>query len=129
VAGWSLCLALGFLVWPVQSSAGQAAQQKAGAPQKNEAAAVQVPPEYLIGFGDDLHLFVWKEGELTRDVSVRVDGRITVPLLGDLVAIGKTPMGLGREIGTALGRFVENPLVTIIVNKATAARFFIIGEV
>lgn len=127
-----LCLALGSLVWP--AALGRAAepgapQQAAAKPGETAAPASPGLPEYKIGSGDVLRLFVWKEEDLTQTVTVRVDGRITVPLLGDIVAVGKTSMDLGREIGTALSRFVENPLVTMIVAQATSARFFAIGEV
>ncbi len=72
-------------------------------------------PLYVIGPGDDLDIFVWRNPELSISVPVRPDGRISVPLLEDLVAAGKTATELSREIEQNLGQFVQNPLVTVIV--------------
>lgn len=72
-------------------------------------------PLYKIGPGDNLDIFVWRNPELSISVPVRPDGRISVPLLEDLVAAGKTSTELSREIEQNLGQFVQNPLVTVIV--------------
>lgn len=102
-----------------------------GKEKDKEAASAprELLPEYVIGPGDGLQLFVWKESELTRELHVRVDGRITVPLLGDVVADGKTAMELAKELATALGRFVEAPVVNVIVGQANNAKVYVIGEV
>ena len=92
-----------------------------------EAAAAE---EYQISQGDVLRIAVWREPELTTEVSVRLDGRITVPLLGDVPAVGKSPNQLATEIQTRLSRFLEvPPQVTITVSQAISARFFVLGEV
>jgi polysaccharide export outer membrane protein len=101
----------------------------ATAPSPAAPAPRDLLPEYVIGPGDGLQLFVWKEGELSRELHVRVDGRITVPLLGDVVADGKTAMGLASELTTALSRYVESPLVNVIVGAANNAKIYVIGEV
>jgi polysaccharide biosynthesis/export protein len=88
-----------------------------------------VEGDYVIGPGDVLQIFVWKEPELTRDVTVRVDGKITVPLLGDLPAAGRTPQQLGTELGKALGRFLSSPQVTLGVAQANSSRFYVMGQV
>ena len=88
-----------------------------------------VDGDYVIGPGDVLQIFVWKEPELTRDVTVRVDGKITVPLLGDLPAAGRTPQLLGTELGKALGRFLSSPQVTLGVAQANSSRFYVMGQV
>jgi len=87
------------------------------------------PTEYLIGAGDTLHVFVWKEPELSKDVTVRVDGKITVPLVGDVAAAGRTPQQLGAELGRGLGKFLESPQVTLALSQAISSRFYIIGQV
>ena len=87
------------------------------------------PTDYLIAAGDILRISVWKEPELTTDVFVRLDGRITVPLVGDVQAAGRTTEQLATEIRTKLRRFVEVPQVTITVSQAVSARVFILGEV
>lgn len=88
-----------------------------------------VDGDYVIGPGDVLQIFVWKEPELTRDVTVRVDGKITVPLLGDLPAAGRTPQQLGADLGKALGRFLSAPQVTLGVSQANSSRFYVVGQV
>ncbi len=72
--------------------------------------------DYLIGPGDQLEIFVWRNPELTRSVPVRPDGKISVPLVEDLPAADKTATQLAREIEHALSQFVRDPLVTVIVS-------------
>jgi polysaccharide export outer membrane protein len=116
-----LLLALGLDPGPV---AGQT--QKPAGP-----AATGVGPTegYKVGPGDMLQIVVWKEPELTRDALVRMDGRITVPLLGDVDASGRTPKQLAEEIARGLGRFVTSPQVTVGVSQAMSARIYVIGQV
>ncbi len=72
--------------------------------------------DYLIGPGDRLEIFVWRNPELTQSVPVRPDGKISVPLVEDLPAADKTATQLAREIEHALSKFVRDPLVTVIVS-------------
>jgi polysaccharide export outer membrane protein len=85
--------------------------------------------DYRVGAGDTLQVFVWKEPELSRDVVVRLDGRITVPLLGDVDAAGRTPEELGADIGAKLVRYVATPQVTVGVLRANSTHFYVIGQV
>jgi polysaccharide export outer membrane protein len=73
--------------------------------------------DYLIGPGDQLEIFVWRNPELTQSVPVRPDGKISVPLVEDLPAANKTATELAREIEHALSKFVRDPLVTVIVSQ------------
>jgi polysaccharide export outer membrane protein len=73
--------------------------------------------EYIIGPLDDLTIFVWRNPELGAKVQVRPDGRITTPLITDMPAVGKTPKQLSDDIKLALTKYIENPLVSIIVNN------------
>ena len=75
----------------------------------------EVTPMYQIGAGDSLTIFVWRNAELTTTVTVRPDGRVSVPLIEDLYAEGKTPTELSREIEKQLAEFVQDPLVTVTV--------------
>ena len=70
---------------------------------------------YRIGPGDTLRIFVWGNPQLSDTVPVRPDGRISIPLLEDLVAIDRTPTEFAREIESKLSAYVEEPLVTVIV--------------
>jgi polysaccharide export outer membrane protein len=80
-----------------------------------EKAAAQ-QSEYRIGPLDNLQIFVWRNPDLSISVPVRPDGRISVPLIEDLEVTGKTPTQLARDIEKALGVFVQDPIVTVIVS-------------
>jgi polysaccharide export outer membrane protein len=71
--------------------------------------------EYLIGPGDTLEIFVWRQEDLSVTVPVRPDGRISTPLVEDLVAVNKTPTQLAREIEGVLAEYVRSPQVNVIV--------------
>lgn len=73
--------------------------------------------EYVIGPLDDLTIFVWRNPELGAKVQVRPDGRITTPLITDMPAVGKTPKVLADDIKVALTKYIENPMVSVIVNN------------
>jgi polysaccharide export outer membrane protein len=72
---------------------------------------------------------VWKEPELTRAVPVRPDGKISLPLLNDVQAAGRTPLQLAADITTGLKKFVTDPQVTVIVSTINSQRVYILGEV
>ncbi len=73
--------------------------------------------EYRIGPGDSLNIFVWRNPELTLTVPVRPDGRLSIPLVEDVTAIGKTPTALARELEQRLSKYVKEPLVTVIAES------------
>ena len=73
--------------------------------------------EYVIGPLDQLNIFVWRNPELSSKVQVRPDGRITTPLINDMPATGKTPAMLADDLKLALGEYVTNPLVSVIVEN------------
>ncbi len=73
-------------------------------------------PNYIIGPLDGLNIFVWRNPELSTNVTVRPDGRISVPLIDDLPATGKTPTDLSRDIEEKLAVYIQNPIVTVIVS-------------
>lgn len=79
------------------------------------AAAPESSPNYIIGPRDALEIFVWRNPELTTSVTVRPDGKVTVPLIEDLQAAGKTPTQLAREIEKQLEQFVQSPVVSVIM--------------
>lgn len=73
--------------------------------------------EYVIGPLDELTIFVWRNPELGASVQVRPDGRITTPLITDMPAVGKTPSMLAEDIKLQLSQYIQEPLVSVIVNK------------
>jgi len=93
------------------------------------AAEAQETADYLIGPGDVVQVFVWKEADLTRDVTVRYDGKISLPLLGDVPAAGRTPLQLASDLEARLGRFVASPQVTVGVAQPNSHRIFVVGLV
>jgi polysaccharide export outer membrane protein len=84
---------------------------------------------YRIGAGDILEVITWKEPDFTREVTVRVDGKFTFPLLDDIKAAGRTPMEVKAEIQTRLKEFIQSPFVTVIVKVPGSQKFYILGEV
>lgn len=93
------------------------------------ARAANTPPEYRIGSGDKLQINVYKEADLTQALQVRPDGRITMPLIGDLAAAGQTPMQLQRRLADSLREYVANPVVTVMVVEVADRVVYVMGEV
>jgi len=88
-------------------------------------------PLYLIGPGDNVKIFVWGNAELSASVPVRPDGRITTPLVEDVVASGKTATLLARDMEKELSRYIKNPVVTVTVTGFTgrySEQVRIVGE-
>jgi polysaccharide export outer membrane protein len=79
------------------------------------AAPAPVAPDYVIGPGDVLQVFVWRNQELSVTVPVRPDGRVSTPLVEDMVAVGKTPSTLARDIEKVLAEYIRSPQVNVIV--------------
>jgi polysaccharide export outer membrane protein len=117
----------GLLLLGIAAEGAQAQPQRPAKAGSAPAAATQ--EEYTVGPGDVLQILVRKEPDLSRDVLVRLDGRITVPLLGDLKAAGRTPREISEEITRGLARFINAPSVTVAVGQATSARAYVIGQV
>jgi len=85
---------------------------------------------YLIGNGDILEIVTWKEPDFSREeVIVRLDGKISFPLLDDVMAAGKTPTQLKLDIQAGLKEYVAEPHVTVTVRSAASKRFYILGEI
>ncbi len=101
---------------PVPAGAPAGAAAKPAAP-----AAAAVSPDYIIGPGDTLQVFVWRNPELSVSVPVRPDGKISTPLVEDMVAVGKTAPQLARDMEGVLAEYVRTPKVNIIVTTAASA--------
>jgi polysaccharide export outer membrane protein len=107
-------------------SGGVSAQDKAAQTWSAKSQAA----EYRIGGGDVLEVATWKEPDLTRtNILVRVDGKVSFPLLGDIPAAGMTPVELTETVQKGLKNYVSNPVVTVSVLNPASQRIYILGEV
>ncbi|HEY7639546.1 MAG TPA: XrtA/PEP-CTERM system exopolysaccharide export protein [Steroidobacteraceae bacterium] len=121
---------------PAPGTTGQSVRSPTAAPAEAETPPPLPPnavtnPDYIIGPGDSVQVFVWRNPELSVTVPVRPDGKISTPLVEDLVAVGKTPSQLAREIEKALAEYIRSPQVNIIVTNpvSTFSQIKVIGEV
>jgi polysaccharide export outer membrane protein len=104
---------------------------------QNAASQAEAPPspvdinQYIIGPGDTLQIFVWRNPELSTTVPVRPDGQISTPLVENIVAVGKTPSQLARDMEKVLGEYVRSPKVNVIVTTPVSAfsQIKVVGQV
>ncbi len=132
-----------FSVFLVSALGTGFAQQVAGKPVLSAAPTPPAPapavipvetpltiaPNYVIGADDTLKIDVWKEPQLSGQQPVRPDGKISLPLVNDVVAAGLTPMQLEADITARLTKFVTDPVVSVTVLGVLSKRVFMIGEV
>lgn len=126
----ALAVALG-----VAGAGAQSTSASLKAPDNNSSGATSskpalaVPPEYVVGDSDVLHVNVWKEPEVSQTVIVRTDGNISLPLINDVRVAGMTPVQIQNIIADKLKAFLTNPQVTVTVTDIRSKRAFITGEV
>jgi polysaccharide biosynthesis/export protein len=123
-------LALLGLLGLVQPAAGQ--QAVAQAPENGKAVApagVPLPAGYVIGPEDMLAVVFWRDKELSADVVVRPDGKISVPLLNDVQAAGYTPEQLADVLVKAATKYIADPTATVIVKEIRSRKVYVLGEV
>jgi len=110
----------------VLADAAEPASPPAVSPEIAKVAAT-----YIIGPGDTLQIFVWRQPELSVSVPVRPDGKVSTPLVEDIVAVGKTPSQLAREMEKVLSEYVRSPQVNVIVSQpiSTYSQVKVIGQV
>ena len=114
-------LMIGWLVLSPLLVSCASAPTPAPTPAPKAAEAKPADSNYIIGPGDELEVFVWRNPELTTTVPVRPDGKISTPLVEDMVAVGKTPPQLARDMEKVLAEYVREPKVNIIVKTAASA--------
>ncbi|MGE3275510.1 MAG: polysaccharide biosynthesis/export family protein [Vicinamibacterales bacterium] len=124
-----LALVAGCLLLPLPAAAQADAAAREHPAGTTAAAGTDTAPDYHLAAGDKLRIEVYKDDQLSQSVQVRPDGKITLPLLGDLVASGRTPAELRDTIATDLKEYMTNPVVTVIVVEATIATAYVMGEV
>ncbi len=94
-----------------------------------ESAPTNPEGEYVIGIGDLLSIQVWEQDKISARMRVRSDGRVSLPLLNDVEAAGRSPMVLARELETGLATVVRAPQVTVVVEESSPLAISILGEV
>jgi polysaccharide export outer membrane protein len=114
--------------------APRAAQPSAPVPETAPAdrahpTQTALPDDYTLQAGDKLRIEVYKDPQLSQSVQIRPDGKITLPFVGDVAAMGLTPIDLRARVTTALKDYVNNPIVTVIVVEGTAPTAYVVGEV
>lgn len=105
------------------------AQAPAAAPEAPPAATTG--PDYIIGPGDTIQVFVWRNPELSVSVPVRPDGKVSTPLIEDMVAVGKTPSDLARDMEAKLAEYIRSPQVNVIVTnpQSVFSKITVVGQV
>jgi polysaccharide export outer membrane protein len=98
-------------------------------PPPAAAAASEATPDYIIGPDDVLTIIVWREKDMSGDVGVRPDGKISLPLINDVQAAGLTPEQLRVQLTELVGKVVEEPTVTVMVKDINSRKVFITGQV
>jgi len=106
-----------------------AAPAPAVTPAPAVPAGVELPAGYVVGPEDVLTIVVWREKDLSNDVTVRPDGRITLPLINDVVAQGLTPDQLRDQLKAQFDKFVEDSSVSVVVKQINSRKVFITGMV
>jgi polysaccharide export outer membrane protein len=106
------------------------AQSAARPPAATPPARVAIPTnDYLIGPEDVLGVVFWRETEISGDVTVRPDGRITVPVVGEIQAAGLTPLALQEQIATSAAKYINAPNVVVVVRTINSRKVFVTGRV
>ena len=120
--------AVGANVVAAESSSNPSASVPA-TPAAKENAGKAHDDSFVIGSNDVLAISVWKQPDLSRSIPVRSDGRISLPLIGEVQAAGRTPMKLEKDIAAKLEPFLTEPEVTVIVEQINSDKFNILGRV
>jgi len=115
-----LCFALNPYVAGFDVAAADKGADVSAGPSSPKAPSADTSSKYIIGPGDTVQIFVWRNPELSVSVPVRPDGKISTPLVEDMVAVGKTPTQLARDIEGVLVEYVRSPQVNVIVSNAVS---------
>ena len=113
----ALSASLGALALALSGCAGTPRTGNTLPPASFVATSDDATESYIIGPLDEITVFVWRNEELGAQVQVRPDGRITTPLISDMVAAGKTPAQLAEDIRIALSQYIQDPLVSVMINR------------
>src|SRR5262245_24605426 len=125
----ALCLTLGTPLAHAQTPPPTQASNIAPAPRLPGSGSAATSPDYRLAPGDKLRVEVYKDAQLSQSLQIRPDGKVTLPLIGDIVATDMTPIQLRDRIANSLKEYVTNPVVTVIVVEASPVMVYVMGEV
>jgi polysaccharide biosynthesis/export protein len=128
-AGFLAMVASAVALLQIHASGYESADPQSAAGVASPTATKPHDASYVIGTSDVLAITVWKEPEVSRSIPVRPDGRISLALVGEIQAAGRTPMQLEQEIAERLQSYINKPDVTVIVEQINSAKFNILGRV
>jgi len=118
-----------FVAAQANTNAAAASAQASRNDAANASAANAHDDSFVIGAGDVLSINVWKEPDLSKSIPVRSDGKISMPLAGEVQAAGRTPLKLEQDIAEKLKNYISEPEVTVIVQQINSQKFNILGQV
>jgi polysaccharide export outer membrane protein len=127
-AGWAVACLLSVVLFVGVTGNAPAADNDVNTPPPPQGVS-QAGPEYRIGPEDSLRISVWENRDLTLDLVVRPDGKISMPLIQDVLAEGQTATELANTIHQRLQTFVRDPQVSVIVLQVNAPKYFVMGNV
>jgi polysaccharide biosynthesis/export protein len=114
---------------PSEKVVDQATKHSAASEHMTEKLSNAVSSEYIIGAEDVLEITVWRNVDLSKIAQVRPDGRISMPIIRDIMAVGKTPSQLAEEMTNKLKEYVQNPVVAVGLKEVNSSNIFVLGEV
>ena len=124
----ALCILCASVIW---AQAGQGSNLVSGGSTSTASPVASKPHDdtFVIGNDDVLAINVWKEPDISRSIPVRSDGRISLPLVGEVQAAGQTPLKLEAEISSRLKNYISEPEVTVMVQQINSQKFNVLGQV
>ncbi len=114
---------------PSEKAVGHVGKDGGTSSHVMEKLSNAVSSEYIIGAEDVLEITVWRNVDLSKMVQVRPDGRISMPIIRDMMAVGKTPSQLAEEMTNKLKEYVQNPVVAVSLKEVNSSNVFVLGEV
>ena len=129
VVATATCLLLSSMLWAQTGPGGTAPGSNPAPPAASADAPKPHDDTFVIGNDDVLAINVWKEPDISRSIPVRSDGKISLPLVGEVQAAGRTPLKLEQDIAVRLKNYIAEPEVTVIVQQINSQKFNILGQV
>lgn len=114
---------------PAAAQSGTAARPRAGQAVPAPSQEAPRPPDYVVGPDDVLGIVFWREPDMSGDVTVRPDGKITIPVIGEMAAAGLSPEQLRQQITTAAAKYISDVNVQVVVRTINSRKIFVTGRV